>query len=70
MASHLPLRQGLGKDIGGHIVCGAVRDVNGTAGNDLVNEMVSDVDVFSAGMIVVVSCQLEHSLVVAVQCCS
>ena len=47
MASHLPLRQGLGKDIGGHIVRGAVRDVDGAAGNDLANEMVSDVDVFS-----------------------
>ena len=68
MASHLPSQQGLGKDIGGHIVCGAVRDVDGAAGNDLVNEMVSDVDVLSAGMIVVVGCQLERGLVVAVQC--
>ena len=68
MASYLPPRQGLGKDIGGHIVRGAVHDVDGAAGNDLANEMVSDVDVFSAGMIVVVGCQLERGLVVAVQC--
>ena len=68
MASHLPSRQGLGKDIGSHVVCGAVCDVDGTTGNDLANEMVSDVDVFSAGMIVVIGCQLERGLVVAVQC--
>ena len=68
MASHLPSQQGLGKDISGHIVRRAVRDVDGAAGNDLANEMISDVDVFSVGMIVVVSCQLERGLVVTVQC--
>ena len=68
MASHLPLWQGLGKDVSSHIVHGAVRDVDGTAGNDLANEMISDVNVFSVGMIVIVGCQLECGLVVAVQC--
>ena len=68
MASHLPSRQGLGKDIGSHVVCGAVCDVDGAAGNNLVNEMISDVNVFSVGMIVIIGCQLEHGLVVAVQC--
>ena len=66
MASHLPSQQGLGKDISGHIVRRAVRDVDGAAGNDLANEMISNVDVFSACMVVIVGCQLEHGLVVAV----
>ena len=66
MAGHLLSRQGFGENVGSHVIRGAVRDVDGATGNDLANEMISNVDVFSACMVVIVGCQLEHGLVVAV----
>ena len=58
MEGHLPPQQHFGKDVSCHVLEGAVHDVDGTAGNNLSNEMVSNINVFGSSVIVVVCCQL------------
>ena len=66
MAQHLPAWQCFGEYIGSHVVCGAVADVHGPAGHNLVDEMKADVNVLGSRMIVIICGQLQGSLVVAV----
>ena len=39
MTSHLPAWQRFGEDVGGHVVCGAIRGANGATCNDVAYEM-------------------------------
>ena len=68
VAHYLPLGKGLGQDIGGHVVCRAVNKVDYLPRNALVDEMVANVDVLSARMVVVVDSKRECCLVVAMEC--
>ena len=61
----LPFGQGLGENVGGHVICGAVDEGEGVVSDDLPDEVVTDVDVFGLCMEVVFSGKLNCSLVVA-----
>ena len=66
VAQHLPVQQHVGEYISSHVVHGAVADVHGPAGHDLVDEMKVDVNVLGSHVIVIICGQLQGSLVVTV----
>jgi hypothetical protein len=66
----LPFGQGLGEDVGCHVVGGTISEGEGVVSNDLVDEVETDVDVFGPCMVVVLDGKLNllnRSLVVAVE---
>ena len=40
----------LGEGVGGHLVGGAVDELDGAGFDSVANKMISDIDVFGAGM--------------------
>ena len=67
MLRDLPARKHLCENVHGHVVGGAVLQLNESTLYHIANEMVADVNVFRACMIVIVLSELEHSLVVTVE---
>ena len=56
------------EDVCGHILRGAIQDVDHPVHDGLSNEVESYVDVLGVSMIVVVCCEMDGGLVVAVEC--
>ena len=67
MYGNLPFGQGLGEDVGCHVICRAIDERNGVVGDDLADEMVADVDVFCPCMVVVFNGEFDSCLVVAIE---
>jgi len=65
---NLPSGQRLGKDISNHIICRAVDKIERASFHNMVNEVVSDVDVFCARVVVVCGGENKCGLVVAKHC--
>ena len=56
------------EDVHGHILRGAIDDVDCPVHDGLSNEVESYVDVLGASMIVVIHCEMDSGLIVAVEC--
>jgi len=69
MAYYLPLGKCLGQDVCSHVVSWTVYKIDNFPHNALANEMVSNVDVLRAYVIVVINCKRERGLIVAVKGC-
>ena len=65
MYCYFELWERLREDVRGHFVRGAILHVDVSIGYGFAYKMESDVDMFGAGMVVVVSCEAERGLVVA-----
>src|SRR5712671_3198404 len=65
--SGLPLGKRLCQCISRHVFCRTVDQANTPFFNDVLNEMISDINVFCAGMIVVHTRKSEGSLVVTIK---
>lgn len=68
MCRDLELGQGLGEDVGCHVVCGAIDESECAICDSLPDEVEVDVNVLGPGMVVVFNGKLDRSLVVAVEC--
>ena len=64
VCGNLPLWQGLGEDVGCHVICWAVGEHEGVVCDGLLDEMIVNVDVFCLGMVVVFDGKFDCSLVV------
>ena len=67
MAFDLPARKGLGEDVGRHIVCRTIDDVDSGARDYLADEMVANVYVLGSHVIIVIRRELERRLVIAME---
>ena len=56
------------EDVRGHILRGAIDDVDCPVHDGLSNEVELYVDVLGASMIVVICCEMDSGLIVAVEC--
>ena len=56
------------EDVRGHILRGAIDDVDCPVHDGLSNEVESYVDVLGVSMIVVIHCEMDSGLIVAVEC--
>ena len=65
MYCYFELRERLREDVRGHFIHGAILHVDVSIRYGLAYKMESDVNMFGAGMVVVVSCEAERGLVVA-----
>ena len=68
MAHYLPLGKCLGQDVGGHVVCRAVHEVDHLPHHALADEMIAYVDVLGARVVVIVDSKRERCLVIAMEC--
>ncbi|TFK77678.1 hypothetical protein K466DRAFT_508228, partial [Polyporus arcularius HHB13444] len=59
--------EGLRESVGDHVVRGAIHETYLLVFDDPANEMEADVDVFSAGVVLVVASESNRRLVVGVQ---
>jgi hypothetical protein len=64
---HLDTRQHFGEGVSSHFISRAVNKFNVTLFNYIVNEMVSDVDVLGACMVVIILGQSDSGFVVTVE---
>jgi len=69
VAYYLPLRKCLGQDVCSHVVGWTVYEIDNFPRDALANEMVSNVDVLCACVIVVINRKRERGLIVAVKGC-
>ena len=59
-------RKCLHEDVCHHILCGAVTNFDYLPANLFANEVVSNVDVFRASMVLIILCDSNGGLVVAI----
>ncbi len=67
MSRDLPLGQGLCECICGHVISGAISKCDGSIVDGLPDEMVTDIDMLYAGVIIVINREPDCSLIVAVE---
>ena len=65
---NLVLGERFREDVRGHILSGAVFDVNSPIRDGLLNEVELYVNMLGAGVVVVVRSEVDGGLIVAVQC--
>src|SRR6267142_2555786 len=63
----LPARKRLRENVSGHVVRRAVLQINKPPLYHIPNEVVADVDVLRARVIIIILCEFERCLVVAVE---
>ena len=63
----LVLRERLREDVHGHIFCWTIDEFDVFVGNRLADKMKSNIDVFSARMVIIIGSETERGLVVAIK---